>query len=176
MHKRHYVVLAATLGPALPALATDADAVPFNADVGNFIITLLIFGTVVYLLGKLAWRPLLNVLHEREDAIRGQIESAQKERAEAAKLLDEYKQQVANARAEATALVEEGRRDAEQVGRKIQEEARAESDRLLERARREIRVATESAVKELYDQTADLAVRVAGNIIRKEVSPSSIAN
>ena len=43
---------------------------------------------------------------------------------------------------------------------------------MIERARRGNRLATDAAVKELYDQTAELAVKLAGGIVRKELSPA----
>lgn len=142
----------------------------FNADIGNAIITFIIFGLVVLILGRFAWRPLLNVLHERERTIRESLESAQRERQQAEQLLAEYKDQIHQARVEATAIVEEGRRDAEAVRRRIQAEARQQADELIARAKREIKLAADTAVRGLYDQTAELAVRVAGNILGREIS------
>ena len=144
----------------------------FNADIGNFILTLIIFGLVVYILGKFAWKPLLTVLKERERNIRESLEAARREREAAEGLLKEYQARLEKARQEASAIVEEGRRDGEVVRRRIQDEARQQANEMIERARREIRLATDAAVKELYDQTAELAVRLAGGIVRKELSPS----
>jgi F-type H+-transporting ATPase subunit b len=126
---------------------------------------------VIIILGKYAWKPLLNVLHERERTIRDSIENARRERAEAQRLLEDYKRQLEQARQEATTIVEEGRRDSEAVRQRIQEEARQQADEMIERARREIRLATDAAVKELYDQTADLAVQVASGILKREIKP-----
>lgn len=156
--------------PALAAEHGDETNI-FNADIGNFIFTLIIFGLVIVVLGKFAWRPLLKVLHERERSIRESLESARDERERAEKLLADYKAQLDQARVEATAIVEEGRRDADVVRRRILEEGREQGAELLERARREIQLATDTAIKELYDQTADLSVKVAAGIIRKELSP-----
>jgi F-type H+-transporting ATPase subunit b len=85
-------------------------------------------------------------------------------------LLADYRAQLDRARQEATALVEEGRRDGNVVRQRIQEETKREAAEMLERARREIKLATDTAVKEIYDQTAELAVQVAGRIIQKELS------
>ena len=75
------------------------------------------------------------------------------------------------ARAEATAIVDEGRRDAEVVKRRIEEEAKSEAKAILERGKREIAIATDTAVKELYTLGAKLAIEVAGRILRKELNP-----
>jgi F-type H+-transporting ATPase subunit b len=142
----------------------------FNADIGNLLFTLLIFVLVIYLLRRFAWNPLLDVLSKRETTIRETIEAAQRERQQAERLLAEYQAQLAKAREEAAALVTEGRRDAEAVARRVQEQARTESEELLARARREIELATDSARKQLHDEASELAVMVAARIIQKELS------
>jgi F-type H+-transporting ATPase subunit b len=157
---------------AVPAVAAEeGESNIFNSDIGNFLVTTVVFALVIIILGKYAWKPLLNVLHERERTIRDSIESARREREEAQRLLDDYKRQLEQARQEATAIVEEGRRDSEAVRQRIQAEARQQADEMIERARREIRLATDTAVKELYDQTADLAVQVASGILKREIKP-----
>lgn len=160
---------------AAPALAAEGahgeETNIFNADIGNFIFTLIIFGLVIWILGKFAWRPLLNVLNEREKTIRDSIEQAREERAQAERLLADYKAQLDKARVDANAIVAEGRRDAEVVARRLQDGARQEADEMIQRARREIQLATDTARKQLHDEASNLAVQVAGKLIRKELSP-----
>lgn len=165
------VALAALCGAA-PALAAEGESLSiFHGGIGNTIITLIIFGIVVYLLGTKAWPQLLHTLEQREQLIRGALEAARREREEAEKLLADYRRQIDRAREEATAIVDEGRRDADAVRRRIQDEARREADEMIARARREIQLAAADAVKDLYDRTAELAVQVAGGILRRELRP-----
>lgn len=142
----------------------------WEGGIGNSIITLIIFLGVVVLLGKFAWTPLLKVLRERETAIRTSLEDAKRERIAAEKLLADYKRQIDKAREEATAIVDEGRRDAEVVRKRIQDEARQEAGEMLDRAKREINLARDAAIKELYDRTVDLATEVASGIVKKSLS------
>lgn len=142
-----------------------------SGDIGNIFFTLLIFLSVVFILGRFAWKPLLGALQKREEFIRKSIEDAKKERQEADKLLAQYKVQIDKAREEATAIVEEGRRDAEQVRKRLQHEARKEADETIARGKREIELASANAIKEIYDRTANLAVEVAGRIVDKTLSP-----
>lgn len=137
---------------------------------GNIFFTLLIFLSVVFILGRFAWKPLLAALQKREDLIRSSIEDAKRERQEADKLLAKYREQIDRAREDATAIVEEGKRDAEDVRRRIHEDARKESDEMVARARREIELASQSAIKELYDHTAELVVLAAGRVVSKTLS------
>ena len=72
----------------------------------------------------------------------------------------------------ASAIVDVARRDAEAVKRRFQDETQADAHRTIERARREIKIAQETAVKELYVLTARLTTEVAGKILEREIQPS----
>lgn len=160
-------------GPVLAAGAEHGDAAPnpFTGNVGNAIWTLLIFGIVLLVLRKAAWKPMLTALQNREKYIRESIESAKRDREAGEQRLREYEERLARAREEASALVEEGRRDAEQVKRRIEEEARKSADDLVERARRDIGIARDSALKDLYEQSAQLAISMAGTVLKRQLAP-----
>jgi F-type H+-transporting ATPase subunit b len=178
MMKRALIVLM-TLALAVPALALAAETAEhaeespslFAGDVGNAVWTLVIFAVVVLVLGKFAWGPILKGLQARETYILESLEKAKQERTEAETRLREYEERLAQARTEATAIVEEGRRDAEVLKNKILEDARREAEQERERTKREIRIATDTATKELYALSARLATDMAGRIIRKELTP-----
>ena len=142
----------------------------FSGDLGNALWTLLIFALVLLVLGKFAWGPILKVLQTREQFIRESLESAKREREEAELVKADYTERLNKAREEATAIVDEGRRDAEEVRKRIHVEAKQEADAMVDRAGKEISLARDQAVKDLYDQTVVLATTVAGKILRKELS------
>ncbi len=164
---------------AFPMVAAAADgAAPhgeqpslFTGDLGNVIWSLATFLVVLFVLGKFAWKPILGALQKREDFIRESLASAKRDREESERKLKEYTDKIVAARTEATAIVGEGRRDAEVLKRQIEEDAKGEAKAILERARREIQIATDTAVKELYSLSAKLATDVAAKIIRKELNP-----
>lgn len=141
-----------------------------TGDLGNVVWTLVIFITLLIVLRMAAWKPILGALQKRERFIIDSLSKAKQDREEAERLLRDYTQQVNKAREEATAIVEEGRRDAEVVRRQIHEEARSEADAMIERAKREIGIARDTAVKDLYDLVADMSTDVAGRIIRRQLS------
>ncbi len=142
----------------------------FSGDLGNAIWTLVIFVFVLAVLGRFAWRPILATLQRREEFIRESLESARRDREEAEKRLREHEERLHRAKEEATAIVEEGRRDAEDAKRRIAEQARAEADAMIQRARREIGIARDTAVKELYERAADLATEIAGKAMRRAMT------
>jgi F-type H+-transporting ATPase subunit b len=167
--------LALTLA-ALPALAQEHGAAPegglspFAGNVGNAIWTLVIFLLVVVVLGKFAWKPILKALQERESFIHDSLAAAKRDREEAEARLKEYADKLVGARQEATAIVDEARRDAETVKRRVIAEAQEEKAKELERAKREILIAKETAVKELYAQAAKLSTDLASKVLRREVN------
>jgi F-type H+-transporting ATPase subunit b len=169
------LALLAGFAAAAPALAGEPGAEgglsPFSGDLGNAIWTLLTFGLVVFVLGRYAWKPILNGLGQREQFIRSALEQAQRDREEAEAHLRDYNEKLIAARAEATAIVEEARRDAETVKHRLEEEANAEAEKIIERARREIGIARQTAVKDLYAVAARLTTDLAGRILEREIRP-----
>jgi F-type H+-transporting ATPase subunit b len=159
-----------------PALAQEAEhggggSSPFAGDFGNAVWTLVIFGLVVIVLGKYAWGPILKTLQSRETFIREALETAKRDRDQAELRLKEYEDRLAQARTEASAIVDEGRRDGVAVKQRIEDDARTEADKMVERAKREIQIATETATKELYQLSARLATEMAGKVIGRELTP-----
>lgn len=144
-----------------------------SGTISNAVATVITFGLVVLILGKFVWPHVLKALKDREDFIRDSLESAKRDRQEAEKRLQEYQEQIKNARQEATAIVEEGRRDSEVLRRKVQDEAKQEADAIIVRAKREIGIARDTAVKDLYSLSGELATNLAGKILQKELDTAT---
>ncbi|MCK6486331.1 MAG: F0F1 ATP synthase subunit B [Phycisphaerae bacterium] len=159
---------------ATPAFGADphGEATPsiLSGDLGNVIWTLAIFFLLLAVLKRFAWKPILSALQRREDFIRTSLESASKERTEAERLLKEYTERIEKARVEATAIVEEGKRDAEAARRRIHDDARKEAEEMIGRAKREIGIARDDAVHALADRTLDLATLLAGKIMARQLN------
>lgn len=161
------------LGLAAPVLASSGGGEasnPFAGDIGNALWTVVIFVLVLVVLGKFAWGPILDALQKREQFIHDSLAEAKIAREAAEASMKEHEAKLAQAKAEATAIVDEGRRDAEAVRSRIEQEAKVEADKMLERAKREISLATESAVSEIYSLSGKLATDVAARVIGKELS------
>jgi F-type H+-transporting ATPase subunit b len=135
------------------------------------IATIVTFLLLLVILTKTAWKPILTGLQAREKGIRDQIEGAEKANAAAKALLSEYEQRLAHATDEARAIVEEGRRDAQAVRGKIEAEARAAAADERDRAVRDIDLARQKALKDIYDEVARVATEVAGRIVQREIRP-----
>ncbi len=128
---------------------------------------------LLVILTKTAWKPILTGLQAREKGIRDQIEGAEKANAEAKALLADYQTKVAKANEEARAIVEEGRRDAEALKAKLEGDARAEAQKERDRAVRDIELARQQALKDIYDEVATLSTDVASRILQQRLDPQS---
>jgi F-type H+-transporting ATPase subunit b len=131
----------------------------------------LIWGTVAFvLLLVVLWRAgvfkrISQSLTERTARIEGQIKEAEQKQAEADRLLEEYRQQLASAREEANRIVAEARDAGEQLRRDLQQKAQEDAGRTVEAARAEIRAERDRAARELRREVGILAVQVAERVI-----------
>lgn len=142
----------------------------FAGDIGNAVWTLVIFLAVILVLGKFAWGPMLSGLQRREQFIRDSLEQAKRDRERAEAQLEEYNKKLDTATADALKVVEEGRRDAEVVKERIEEKARSEADQMVDRAKREIDLAKQAAIKELYETSITLGSDIASRVLKREMN------
>ena len=132
---------------------------------GLIFWTVITFIAVVVVLAKVAWKPLLNALTSREEHIRTALQQAEDAQAEAKKLLEENKRQLAQAEAHAQQAMREGREMGEKLKTEIIEKANAGARTMVEQAKEEIRRERDAALVQLREEVADLAVIAAGKII-----------
>ncbi len=137
--------------------------------VDEFFWTVVTFFVLLFVLAKFAWRPLLDALAKRENAIKDAVESAQKLKEESERLVAEYEARIHQAQSEAKAIVDEGRRDGEVLRKETLDKAREEAQASLERAKREIALATDAAIEKLRGTTADLSIEIASKVVRKNL-------
>src|SRR5580704_9029690 len=101
-------------------------------DKGLMIWTMVTFACLVLLLGKVAWKPLLQALKDREDGIRKAIDEANSARQTADQLKAQYEQELARGQEKAQAILAQTQAEAQKVREQILKEAEAEARRLSE--------------------------------------------
>ncbi len=152
----------------LPALASEGGgggASLIQPKFGTVFWTLLTFILLVALLGRFAWKPLLDALEQRENAIRESIEQARQDRAQAEELLAQHEQLLNQARRERAEAVSEGRRDAEGLKAEILEEAKKQREQLLAQTAAQVQAGMRQARSELRQVAADLAIQAAEKLL-----------
>jgi F-type H+-transporting ATPase subunit b len=137
--------------------------------------TVVVFVVVLLVLWKTAWGPIVSGLAKRETEITGQIDEARQQNEAARQMLADYEKKLATAGDEVRALVEEGQRKAEQLGREMLDATRQEVATERQRAVEQIEAASAAAAKELAQRSATLAVELAGKIVRATLQPKDHA-
>jgi F-type H+-transporting ATPase subunit b len=135
------------------------------------IWTLVVFLLLLFVLTKYAWGPMLDGLRKREESIRGAIDEAQRAREEAQQLREHLAQERAKIADEMRAAMDQARRDAQQLKDGMVAQAKAEINAERDRLHREINSARDHALKQLWDQTAQLATLVSAKAIRRQLNP-----
>ena len=138
-----------------------------SPDVGLMIWTLLAFLVALFVLRKYAWPAITEALDKRQRAIEESIETAERARADAAALLEEYRQRLREARAQADEIVARARKAGEVHERETLEEAKVRREELLEQTRRDIEAETRRAIQEIRAEVADLTIMATEKVTRK---------
>jgi F-type H+-transporting ATPase subunit b len=138
-------------------------------DGGLVIWTLVIFGLLMAILAKLVWPVILEAVREREQRLQDQLDEAAKANAEAQRVLTEYQQQVAAAKAEAQDIVAQARTAGDKLREDLVAKGRAEQEELLERARREIAIERDKALAELRREAVELSIAAASKVIERNL-------
>jgi F-type H+-transporting ATPase subunit b len=139
-------------------------------DPGLFIWTIVTFLVLVALLAKFAWRPLLQALDKRQQAIRKSLDDADRAKQELERLHQESAQIVAQTRVEAESIISRSRADAERLREEMKQAARTEAATIVRNAERQIQLETEHARQQIRREAVDLSVMIASKLIRRNIS------
>jgi F-type H+-transporting ATPase subunit b len=139
-------------------------------DPGLFIWTIVTFLVLLALLAKFAWRPLLEALDSRQNAIRKSLDDAQHARAELERIQHESAQIVSRARAEADGIITRSRGDAERLREEMKQKAKADAEAIVKNAERQIQLETSRALQQIRHEAVELSVMIASKIIQRNLS------
>ena len=127
-----------------------------EASPGLMIWTLITFGIAVFVLWRYAFGPVQRIIDQRRAMIQESMDAAEETRAEAHRLLEEYKVTLAQVRSEASGIVERARLAGDAAKAELVDEARRQSDRIIEKAHEQVERETRTALRELRAEVAEL--------------------
>ena len=145
--------------------ATEGATSPLMPNVWEMGVVLVGFAVLMYIVVKFIVPMFEKTFAERAEAIEGGIAKAEKAQAEASAALEEYKQQLTDARAEANRIREEARAEGAQILADLKEKAAAESARITAQAHVQIESERQAAVVSLRSEVGTLATTLAGRIV-----------
>ncbi len=138
-------------------------------DPGVGIWALVVFAALLVLLKKFAWKPILASLDAREKVVKDSLDQAARIQSENARLAEEQKRILAEAKSQANQVVQTAREAAEGMKKSIEAAAQEEKKRILASAAQEIEASKRAAISELRKTTADLSIGIAEKLLRRNL-------
>lgn len=134
----------------------------------------LIWGSVGFLVvfGLLAWKgypAIKKTMNDRTEKIRADIEGAEAAKAEADQLVAQYNAQLADARNEATRLIEEARQDADAVRAERIAAIDGEIAEMRQRAAADVESSKAQALSDLRGEITALALGAAERVVERNL-------
>ena len=151
-------------------IVTQVKASPLWPSLTELIMGLIGFVVVFGALGKVLLPRIQKTLEERTAAIEGGLEKAEETQAEAKKTLDEYREQLQEARHEAARLRQEAQEQGAQILAEMRTQGEAERNRLVESAHAQIDADRQQALNSLRREVGDLATELAGRIVGESLA------
>jgi F-type H+-transporting ATPase subunit b len=139
-------------------------------ELGLIFWTSLSFLILLFILGKFAWKPILNAVNDRENSIKDALQEAEKARLEMQNLKSDNEKILKEARAERDAMIKDAREIKDSMISEAKEEAKAQGTKLIEQAKTTIQNEKLAAITELKNQVADLSIDIAEKVMKSELS------
>jgi F-type H+-transporting ATPase subunit b len=136
----------------------------------EIVIGAIAFGILYYVLAKWVFPRMEAMFQARVEAIEGGIKKAEEAQAEAGRLLEQYRAQLAEARTEAARIRDEARADAERIRQDLLARAGEERDRIIAAGRESLVAERETIIRELRTEVGSLAVDLAGRIVGESLA------
>jgi F-type H+-transporting ATPase subunit b len=128
----------------------------------NFLI-------LVALLRAFCYKPVVRMLKARQDRIAESLQKADDDKAEADRLLADYKQKLAEANKKAEAIVSAAQKQADQEHEAKIQETNAQIAQMKKEAAEQIANDRARAVEQLKGEVVALSLAAAGKIIAKNI-------
>ncbi len=138
-----------------------------SPSLGLMIWTLLIFGITMWILKKLAFPKIQEALDERAAKINESIDAAERSRAEADKVLEEYRARLKEAREQADDIAERARKAADTAVAEATAQGKEKREELIEAAKRDIEGETRRSLERIRKEVADLTVLATEKVTKR---------
>ena len=157
---------------AMLADSTDLRILPHTDEL---ILATVAFGILVVFLLKKVFPRLKQALEDRSAKIQGQLEEAERTKREADQVLEQYRQQLAGARAEVQKLIDEGKRTADSLRQDLVAKAEQEAQEIVKRAQADVAGERDRAIQQLKQTMGELSIELAARVIEQDLKNNEAA-
>jgi len=154
----------------LGVLASEGGGVSLlDINPGLIIWTILTFVILLIILKKVAWKPILTALDNREKEIEDSLNSAEQAKEEAQKILDENQATLSKAEEESKKIIDQSRVYADNLKEQMLKESKDQQQKIIEDASAEIERKKNAVFEELKNQIAEISVNAAEKIMKENI-------
>ncbi|MBP8742640.1 MAG: F0F1 ATP synthase subunit B [Acidaminococcaceae bacterium] len=139
----------------------------------TLIAQILNFLVLLAILAKFAYKPLLKAMDDRRNRIINDLDSAEQTRLDAEALKEQYAEQLAGARQEATEIVNKANQIAQNLHDELVEQARVEQEALLANAKERIEQEKQQALLDIRSEVIKLSTLIAGKIVNQKLNSAN---
>jgi F-type H+-transporting ATPase subunit b len=136
----------------------------------EFIIGTILFVLVFGAMAKVLLPRIQKTLAERTDLIEGGLNRSEEAQAQAKELLDQYREQLAEARHDASRMRAEAQEQGAQIIAEMREQAQAEGRRITEAAQAQLEAERQQALISLRAEVGTLATELASRIVGESLT------
>jgi F-type H+-transporting ATPase subunit b len=154
---------------AVPLAKSSGGSFLVSPALGLMVWTLVLFGITMWVLRRYAFPRIQEALDKRANAIRDNIEAAERQRKEADELLEEYRARLTEAREQADDIIARARKAADAAKADAAEDGKARREELVAAARRDIEMETNRSLARIRSEVADLTVAATEKLTRKSL-------
>ncbi|HDL18889.1 MAG TPA: ATP synthase F0 subunit B [Bacteroidetes bacterium] len=137
---------------------------------GLIFWTVVTFLLLLFILQKLAWKPIISAVENREKRIQESLDRAEKMQQEAEEKLTSYQKMLEDAKKETQEILSKGRKTAEVVREEILSKSNEEARRLLEKAKKDISLEREKALADIRNLAVDLSLSAASRLVERSLT------
>lgn len=136
------------------------------ADAGLMMIAVFVLFLVA---SYFLFNPVREIMQKRQEKIKGELDSAAKDMADAAELKAQYESKLKEINKEAEEILSDARARALANENRIVAEAKEEAARIMERARTEAQLEKQKAADDVKREMVVLASLMAGKVVKASI-------
>lgn len=144
----------------------------FNLDfqlITDSVLTIIAVFVLFLFLSRFLFNPVRKMLSNRTEKIAGDIESAQKDKTDAAAMKAEYEEKLKSVDKEAEAILADARKRGLENENRIIAQAKEEAAAILERARTEAELERQKAADEVKREMITIASAMASKVVAANI-------
>jgi F-type H+-transporting ATPase subunit b len=164
------VALASEAAVAVEGEVAEKAPSVFEGKFSESVWTLIWFGLLIFVLWKVAWKPLLKSLQARQDHIQKEIDDAEKTRNQAQQVLNDYHSKLADAERQGREIINQRVKQAQLDAKEVENQNRKQIEQMKLRFEADVVREKVDAEEQLWSQAGDIIQKIGQDVFGKALT------